>query len=71
MERHSIDSSMMISIGYDSSQSILEVVFTRGVTWHYYDFPEHMWHEFLNAESKGKYFHINIKEQFTPSGYRV
>lgn len=27
--------------------------------------------EFQSAESQGKYFHANIREQFTPLGHRV
>ena len=71
MERHYVDSSMIEGIGYDNSRGILEVTFKGGVTWHYPDFPEYMWYEFLGSDSKGKYFHANIRKQFTSSGYRV
>lgn len=71
MERQYVESSMITSIGYDESSSTLEVEFKSGVVWQYYDFPEYMWYEFQTAESKGKYFHAYIREQFTPHGQRV
>ncbi len=71
MDREHVDSSMIASIGYDETTCTLEVEFNSGAVWQYYDFPEHMWHEFQSAESKGKYFHANIREQYTPNGHRV
>lgn len=71
MDRQYVESSMITSIGYDQISSILEVEFKNGVVWQYPDFPEYMWYEFQSAESKGKYFRANIREQFTSQGYRV
>ncbi|MEA5056120.1 MAG: KTSC domain-containing protein [Anaerotignum propionicum] len=71
MERQYIDSSMITSIGYDATSCILEVEFKRGIIWQYHEFPEYMWYEFQSAESQGKYFNSNIREQFTPLGHRV
>lgn len=71
MDRQYVESSMITSIGYDQTSCILEVEFKNGAVWQYPDFPEYMWYEFQSAESKGKYFHANIREQFTPQGYRV
>lgn len=72
MERQYVGSDMIESIGYDLPTCILEVEFkSNHAIWQYPDFPEYMWHEFVSSESKGKYFNANIKQQFTPSGYRV
>lgn len=71
MDRQYVDSSMIKSIGYDVSSSTLEVEFKTEVVWQYHEFPEYMWYEFQSAESKGKYFHANIRDQFTPRGHRV
>lgn len=71
MERQYVDSSMITSIGYDAQECILEVEFKSGVVWQYHEFPEYMWYEFQSAESTGKYFNANIKEQYTPLGHRV
>jgi hypothetical protein len=65
MDRISIESSMISSIGYDPSTGTLEIEFSKGgAIWQYYDFSEYMWNEFENAESHGKYWHANIKNQF-------
>jgi len=56
---------MMIGVQYDSSSGTLEIQFkSDGAVWQYFDFPEHMWSEFENAESQGKYWHANIKNKF-------
>jgi len=65
MERQSVDSSMIRSIGYDSVSSTLEVEFNSGAVWQYFDFPESLWYEFERADSKGKYFHREILKQYT------
>lgn len=71
MERQYVDSTMITSIGYDQASSTLEVEFKTGVIWEYPGFPEYLWYEFQAADSKGKFFHRNIKKQYTPTGYRV
>ncbi|MDD4753811.1 MAG: KTSC domain-containing protein [Desulfitobacteriaceae bacterium] len=65
MERKYIDSSMIVSIGYDSQQAVLEIEFkSNGQIWQYFDIPEYMWYEIEAASSVGKYFHSNIKGAF-------
>jgi KTSC domain len=64
MERRIVESSNLASIGYDASTGTLEIEFKSGSIWQYYDFPEHMWNEFEYAESHGKYFNANIKNQY-------
>lgn len=71
MDREYVDSSMMNFIGYDFASSVLEIEFKNGIVWHYNEFPEYMWYEFKASGSKGKYFHANIKVQYTNQGYRV
>lgn len=72
MERIPSNSSMINSIGYDQSTGTLEIEFkSSGAVWQYYDFPEHLWNEFENAESHGKYFNANIKEQYKGQSGRV
>jgi hypothetical protein len=71
MNRQYVDSQMIMSIGYDATTCVLEIEFKGGVVWDYPDFPEYLWYEFEAADSKGKFFHQNIKKQYTPTGYRV
>ncbi|MBU2509744.1 KTSC domain-containing protein [bacterium] len=67
MDRKNVDSSMIRSIGYDSGSSTLEVEFNSGAVWQYFDFPESLWYEFESAASHGKFFHREIKNQYSES----
>jgi hypothetical protein len=67
MERQPVESSMISSIGYDPNSSTLEIEFNSGAVWQYYDFSESLWYEFLDSESKGKFFHREIKNQYSES----
>lgn len=69
MDRKYIESSMIRSIGFDSVSSTLEIEFNSGAVWQYFDFPESEWHLFDSSESQGKFFHSNIKNQY--SEYQV
>jgi len=72
MERTPSNSSMISGIAYDQSTATLEIEFSNGgAVWQYYEFPEHMWSEFEYAESHGKYFNANIKEQYKDRSGRV
>lgn len=71
MERIPVESSNLVSVGYDPATQTLEVEFKRGVVWQYPNFPEHMWFEFEAAPSKGKYFLQQIKPRFGDLGFRV
>lgn len=65
MERQPINSDMIVSAGYEPETGILEIEFRKGgAIWQYMDVPEATWHEFINAESRGKYWHAHIKKQF-------
>ena len=67
MERKNIESSMILSIGFESDSSTLEIEFKSRVIWQYYDFPESLWYEFDGSESQGKFFHREIKGQYSES----
>ena len=65
MDRRPVSSSMITSIGYDSTTGTLEIEFkSDGSVWQYFDFSEAMWNEFDNAGSHGKYWHANIKNNY-------
>lgn len=67
MERKDVESTMIRSIGFESDSSTLEVEFKSGAVWQYYDFPESSWYEFDGSESQGKFFHREIKGQYSES----
>lgn len=61
MEREYVESTNLASIGFDSDQSILEVEFNRGAVWQYFDVEESVYYELMATDSKGSYFHHNIR----------
>jgi hypothetical protein len=67
MDRKCIESSMILSIGYDASTATLEIEFNSGAVWQYFDFPESVWYEFEASDSQGKFFHREIKNQYVES----
>jgi len=60
MYRQKVNSSNIESIGYDAQSSILEVEFTSGDVYQYYDVPEHLYQEFMHASSLGGFLNENI-----------
>lgn len=67
MERRNVSSSMIRSIGYDESISVLEIEFSSGAIWHYHDFPISRWYDFDASSSHGKFFHEFIKNNYRDS----
>lgn len=66
MEREQVESSNLASIGYDAKNEILEVEFNHGGVYHYFDVPESIYDDLMNASSHGQFFDKNIKK----AGYK-
>ena len=62
MEMISVNSSNIVAIGWENN--ILRVQFNSGVMWEYYNVDDDVFQSFLNAESKGKFFHQHIKHEY-------
>lgn len=60
MDRTHVTSSNIRSIGYDPQSKILEVEFTSGDVYQYFDIPKHLYDEFLRASSHGGFLNENI-----------
>lgn len=52
------------TIGYDHIAGDLLIEFQSGGTYRYNDVPAEVFAEFLNAHSKGKFFHERIKDVY-------
>ena len=61
MERESVDSSNISSIGYDEEQQLLEIEFLNGAIYQYTDVPLDVYNNLMNASSHGSYLAHNIK----------
>lgn len=60
-----VESSMMSSVGYDPQTGTLEIEFTSGAVYDYFDVPSEVHDELLVARSHGPYFDDNIREHYS------
>lgn len=66
MERQYVTSSNILSIGYDPENMILEVEFTTGAVYQYYDVPQIIYDGLMAADSHGTFLSAYVKK----GGYR-
>lgn len=64
MQRTSVSSSNVASVGYDPESSTLEIEFNNGAIYQYFDVNENIYNELLNAGSVGGYLASNIKGKY-------
>jgi hypothetical protein len=62
MERTSVNSSNIASIGYDGRSQTLEVEFNSGSIYQYFQVPESLYQGLMRASSHGSYFDAYIKK---------
>lgn len=64
MQRDPVSSSNIAEVGYDAPSMTLEIAFSDGGVYQYFEVPETVYQEFMRASSKGKFFHANIKDSY-------
>ena len=64
MYRTTVNSSNIISIGYDAPSLVLEVEFTSGDVYQYFNVPEHLYQQFLSAPSHGQFLNDYIRYNY-------
>ncbi len=64
MERYSVASSNISSIGYDAGTETLEVEFLSGAIYQYYNVPQNMYDQLVQAGSKGRFLNTYIKNAY-------
>lgn len=63
--RQSVNSSMILSVGYDKEAPVLEIEFRRGLrVYRYFDVPEFLYQGLLAARSKGQFFTTRIADRY-------
>ncbi len=65
MRRTAVESATMLSVGYDSLEQVLEIEFTSGAIYQYLEVPATVFEELMGAESKGRYFNHEIRDDYT------
>ncbi len=66
IRRSPVSSSAFRSVGYDEDREILEVEFTNGAVFRYFDVPYEVHRGLMAAESLGRHFHQHV----AGAGYR-
>ena len=61
MEKQHTESSVIGAVGHSR---VLEIQFESGKVYQYFDVPEDVYEDMLNAESKGKYFNSHIRGKY-------
>ena len=64
MDYTPITSSNIEAVAYDGLLKELGIKFLGGSEYHYYEVEPAVYEEFMASESKGKYFHANIRNTF-------
>jgi hypothetical protein len=59
--RTSVSSSAMRSVGYDQASNILEIEFSGGEVYQYFNVPAEVYRGLIAAESHGRYFHQHVR----------
>jgi len=64
MKRVLVDSTIILSAGYDPQMRTLEIQFQDGRVYAYLEVPPVVYRDLLSAESAGRYFAWFIKTTF-------
>jgi hypothetical protein len=59
-----VESTLLASVSYDASQSILDLEFCDGAIYRYFTVPTTVFSQLLAAESKGSFFNRYIRNSF-------
>ena len=64
MERKTVTSSVIASVGYDAEARTLEIEFTTSRVYQYFLVPPEIYWALMSAESLGRYFNAEIRNRF-------
>ena len=64
MQRYSVTSSNIASIGYDQKSETLEVEFLSGTIYQYFNVPENLYDRLMAEGSKGRFLNAYIKNAY-------
>ena len=64
MDRQTVSSSNIRSVGYDAENKILEVAFSSGGVYQYFNVPEHRYSRLMSSFSKGSYLADHIRNNY-------
>lgn len=65
MDREFVQSSNVLAIGYAPEESILEVEFSNGAVYQYYNVPQYLHDDLMQSHSKGQFINTYIKNAYS------
>ncbi len=63
IQRIGVSSAALRSVGYDQEQRVLEIEFTSGAVYQYFDVPAEVYRGLMAAESHGRYFNQRVRDK--------
>lgn len=64
MRRVQVESSSITAVGYDHQTGTLEIVFSGGEIYRYFEVPRSVYDELMASKSKGAFVNARIKQVF-------
>ncbi|MFA5269071.1 MAG: KTSC domain-containing protein [Methanoregula sp.] len=64
LEKQSVKSRILRTVGYDESTKILEIEFQTGLVYQYSAVPAKVYADLMHSEEIGKYFSEKIRPKF-------
>jgi len=64
LERQSVKSVILSSVGYDESTKVLEIEFHSGLVYQYSGVPLKIYKDLMRSSEIGKYFSDKVRTQF-------
>lgn len=64
VEKISVQSRILRSVGYDTGTKILEIEFQTGLVYRYSGVPPKVYADLMHSESIGKYFSEKVRPKF-------
>jgi allophanate hydrolase subunit 2 len=64
MDRQTVQSSNITSVGYDAENCLLEVEFKSGVIYRYVSVPSDVYTALMRASSIGAFFSASIRDRY-------
>jgi hypothetical protein len=64
MDWQAFESKLLASSAYDATKHTLYLRFHSGEVYRYFEFSQEQYREFLDADSRGRYFLNHIRNQF-------
>jgi hypothetical protein len=64
VDRSSVSSSSLVSVGYDAERRELEIQFVSGSIYRYFGVLPYAYEALMHAASKGRHFNEKIRDRY-------